>query len=598
MTETESFLGARPLDVSNTAFRVWAPGHDRVALALEDSATTIDLDDLGDGYFATTTAHAPTGTKYRFLMDEDHYPDPASRSQPDGVHGPSEVVDLTAHRWGDEHYRQGPRWDQIIYEMHVGTFSAAGTFYGALEYLDSLIEVGVNALEIMPVAQFPGTRNWGYDGVFPYAVQNSYGGPLAFQHFVDVCHQRGLAVILDVVYNHLGPEGNILSRFGPYFSDRYRTPWGDALNFDGEDSNEVRDYFWRNARQWFEDFHVDGLRLDAIHSIADQSAIPFVAELAGRAHDLGEILDRRCDLIAESAANDPRVVTPLSDGGLGMDAQWNDDFHHALHVAVTGERGGYYVDFSGVDDLATALDEGFVLQDTQSPFRRRRHGAPSGHLPPDRFVVFAQNHDHIGNRALGDRLITMITPEQARLVAALVILSPNIPLLFMGEEYGEPAPFPYFVSHGDPDLVEAVRVGRAQEFKDLASASELLDPADPATFEAALLDHTLLDQPVHRELFTHYRDLIALRRSTPALRHSARSRARAWANGTVITLARSHEETKVITLFNVGAARQSATLPAQNSWRDLLDGRAAAGLDGPVTLDAWSYRVFQSEVSE
>lgn len=597
MTEPASYLGAYPLDVSHTSFRVWAPEHSRVALYLEDTATTIELTEVQDGYFVTTTSDAPTGTRYRFIVDEASYADPASRSQPDGVHGPSEVVDLTAHRWGDEDYRQRPLWDHVIYEMHVGTFSAAGTFYGAMEYLDSLIELGVSAVEIMPVAQFPGTRNWGYDGVFPYAVQNSYGGPLAFQHFVDVCHQRGLSVILDVVYNHLGPEGNILSHFGPYFSDRYRTPWGDALNFDGEDSNEVRDYFWRNARQWFEDFHIDGLRLDAIHSIADQSAIPFVAELARRVQDLGDTLARRCDLIAESAANDPRVVTPLSDGGVGMDAQWNDDFHHALHVAVTGERTGYYRDFSGVGDLATALDEGFVLQDTQSPFRRRRHGAPSGHLPPERFVVFAQNHDHIGNRALGDRLITMISPEQAKLVAALVILAPNVPLLFMGEEYGDPAPFPYFVSHSDPALIEAVRVGRAQEFKDLALASELLDPADPATFAAARLNHSLVDQPDHRELFAHYQDLITLRRSTPALRRSARSRARAWADAHVITLVRSHEETDVVTLFNVGATSATATLPEKDGWRDVLDG-AAAAMSGRVTLDPWSYRVFQSEVSK
>jgi maltooligosyltrehalose trehalohydrolase len=427
-------------------------------------------------------------------------------------------------------------------------------------------------------------------------VQHSYGGPLAFQRFVDACHQRGLAVILDVVYNHLGPEGNILRHFAPYFSDRYRTPWGDALNFDGEDSDPVRDFFWRNARQWFENFHVDGLRLDAIHSIADQSAIPFVAELARRSHDLSEELGRRCDLIAESGANDPRVVTPLSDNGIGMDAQWNDDLHHSLHVAVTGERTGYYVDYSGTGDLALALDEGFVLQDTPSTFRRRRHGAPSGHVPPERFVVFAQNHDQIGNRPLGDRLITLIPPEHYRLVAALVILSPNIPLLFMGEEYGERAPFPYFVDHSDPTLIEAVRVGRAHEFEEIASASELFDPSDPATFEAARLDHSLVEEPSHRELFNLYRELISLRRATPALRHSSRSQARAWAEGNVITLVRSHEDETVVILYNVGPTKESACLPS-NSWRELVPGDEIPEPSGDVTMAPWSYRVFRSTVT-
>jgi maltooligosyltrehalose trehalohydrolase len=536
------------------------------------------------------------GTAYRYLIDKDHYADPASLFQPDGVHGPSEVVDLSAHVWGDDSFRQRPLWDHVIYELHVGTFSAAGTFDGALEYLDSLVDVGVSAIEVMPVAQFPGTRNWGYDGVFPFAVQNSYGGPLAFQRFVDVCHQRGLAVFLDVVYNHLGPEGNILSHFAPYFTDRYRTPWGDALNFDGEYSDDVREYFWQNARQWFENFHVDGLRLDAIHSIADQSAIPFVAELAQRSHDLGQELGRRCDLIAESGANDPRVVTPLSDGGIGMDAQWNDDFHHPLHVAMTGERTGYYIDYDGVDDLARALDEGFVLQDTPSLFRGRRYGAPSGHLPPERFVVFSQNHDQIGNRPLGDRLITMIPPEHYRLVAALVILSPNIPMLFMGEEYGETAPFPYFVDHSDPILIEAVRVGRAHEFEDIASASDLFDPADPDTFAAARLDHSLLTQPTHRELFDHYRHLITLRRTTPALRRSLRSHARAWAEGHAICLVRSHEEGDIVVLYNVGASHESVSLP-HGSWHEVPEMNESSPRSGIVTMDPWSYRVFRSTVT-
>jgi maltooligosyltrehalose trehalohydrolase len=597
MTVVDRALGATPLDESTTEFRVWAPGHERVALYLVDADSTLALDDLGNGYWSTFTSEAPAGTRYRYVIDDEHYADPASLFQPEGVHGPSQVVDLAAHTWNDDAYHQRPLWDHVIYELHVGTFSPDGTFDAALEFLDPLIEVGVSVIEVMPVAQFPGRRNWGYDGVFPFAVQNSYGGPLAFQRFVDACHQRGLGVILDVVYNHLGPEGNILRHFAPYFTDRYRTPWGDALNFDGEDSNEVRHYFWRNARQWFEDFHVDGLRLDAIHSIADQSAIPFVAELAGRTRDLSETLGRSCDLIAESGANDPRVVTPLSAGGIGMDAQWNDDFHHSLHVAMTGEQTGYYVDYSGIDDLALSLDEGFVLQDTQSAFRGRRHGAPSGHLPPERFVVFSQNHDQIGNRPMGNRLITTIPAEHYRLIAALVILSPNIPMLFMGEEYGETAPFPYFVDHSDPALIDAVRVGRAREFEEIANASELFDPSDPATFDAARLNHSLLAEPSHRELFDHYQELIALRRATPALRHSSRSQARSWAEGTVITLVRSHVEEDVVILFNAGAAKESASLPTHGAWRDLVEMDDPRDVSGVVTMDPWSYRVFRSTVT-
>ena len=294
MTNLDRALGAHPLDGSTTKFRVWAPHHERGRTLISSTpGPRSPWRTSGTATGRPSRVEAPVGTTYRYLIEDVQYADPASRLQPDGVHGPSQVVDLSAYAWGDDTYRQRPLWDHVIYEMHVGTFSSAGTFEGALAYLDSLIEVGVSAIEVMPVAQFPGRRNWGYDGVFPFAVQNSYGGPLAFQRFVDVCHQRGLAVFLDVVYNHLGPEGNILSHFAPYFTDRYRTPWGDALNFDGEDSDNVREYFWQNARQWFVNFHVDGLRLDAIHSIADQSAIPFVAELARRSHDLSDELGRR-----------------------------------------------------------------------------------------------------------------------------------------------------------------------------------------------------------------------------------------------------------------------------------------------------------------
>jgi maltooligosyltrehalose trehalohydrolase len=594
MTYELDDLGAHPLDESTTEFRVWAPRSDHVSLHVVDANTTTAMASAGDGYFRVTTS-APVGSRYFYVLDDGEFPDPASRSQPEGVHGPSAVLDLAAHQWHDDSYRPRPLWDQIIYELHVGTFSPAGTFQGALSYLDSLIELGVGAIEVMPVAAFPGERNWGYDGVFPFAVQHSYGGALAFQDFVDACHQRNLAVVLDVVYNHLGPEGNVVDHFAPYFSDRYRTLWGSAINFDGPYSDEVRHYFWLNARQWFVDFHVDALRLDAIDAIADESAIPFIAELARRTQDLARELARPCDLIAESGANDPRVVTPLSANGLGIDAQWNDDFHHALHVALTGEQSGYYADYSGASDLATALDQGFVLQDTPSLYRHRRLGAPSGHLAPDHFVVFSQNHDQIGNRPLGNRLGSMISREQARLAAALVLLSPNIPLLFMGEEYGEEAPFPYFVDHSDEALIAAVRQGRAREFPEIAK-SELLDPADPATFELARLNHSLLDEPAHREVFDDYRRLIALRRSLPELAHSTRSRARAWASGTLVTLARASDEGEVYGFFNFGADAMTAILPTSRCWRDVLDPTCPTVPDA-LDIGPWRYRLLRSEAA-
>ncbi len=591
LPRSEHTLGARPVDGSSTRFCVWAPRF-TPTLRLEESETIIPLDDLGGGYFGATVDDCPAGTRYRYVREDGvAFADPASRAQPEGVHGPSAVVDLDGFSWSDREYRQRPFFEHVMYELHVGTFTSTGTFASALEELDSLVELGVSAVELMPVGQFPGQRNWGYDGVFAYAVQNSYGGARELQRFVDVCHNKGLAVILDVVYNHLGPEGDVLAEFAPYFNDMYRTPWGPALNFDGAGSDDVRDYFWLNARQWFEDFHIDALRLDAVHAILDTSATPFIAELSQRSHELAQVLARRCDLIAESASNDPRVVTPLTSGGLGNDAQWNDDFHHALHVSLTGERSGYYEDYEGPSDLARAMNEGFVLQGCYSTFRGHRHGAPSLSIPPERFVVFAQNHDHVGNRPRGERLSTMVDAERAALAAALVVLSPNVPLLFMGEEYGETAPFPYFVDHSDPALIESVRQGRAHEFAELANGGGLFDPASVETFDAAVLNRELRHEGQHRGLFDLYRRLIALRRSTPALSRSTREHARAWADGDVITLQRTHDAGDVVVLFNVGANDATGLLPRAARWRDLL-GDNQPNDDKPVSLSPWSFSVY------
>jgi maltooligosyltrehalose trehalohydrolase len=587
--------GAVPDDGGSTRFTVWAPTRRTVVLSLSGIDRVVDLPELGGGYFGALVPDCGVGTRYAYLLDgEGPYPDPASRSQPDGVHGPSEVIDLSAHHWEDGAHRQRPLWQHVISEVHVGTLTRQGTFDGAIAVLDELVEVGISAVEVMPVAQFPGRRNWGYDGVFPFAVQNSYGGAAGLQRFVDACHRRGLDVILDVVYNHLGPEGNVLDAFGPYFADRYRTPWGPAVNFDGPFSNDVRAFFLQNARQWFIDFHIDGLRLDAVHEIIDRTAIPFLAELSEEVANLGDGF-----LVAESAGNNPRIVTPVSSRGFGMDAQWNDDFHHAVHAAITGECTGYYADYGRVEDIATAMDQGFVYQGEYSTFRGMNHGGASGDLPPERFVVFAQNHDHIGNRPKGDRLVNLVTLEQVQLATALVLLAPGVPLLFMGEEYGDPAPFPYFIDHGDPALVEAVRAGRAQEFAAFAGLGQVLDPDAEATFDSARLDRTLRHEGDHQRQWALHRALIALRRSNPALQRSRRGSARASVAARVITLTRSHPREAVVALFNVSAEPARAVLPpaplggpapeASRCWSKLIDaGAPAFGGRGEALPDALS----------
>jgi maltooligosyltrehalose trehalohydrolase len=530
----------------------------------------VKLSDHGQGYHGAVVDDCGVGDRYLFLLDgRGPFPDPASRAQPEGVHGPSQVIDLQAYRWGDATHRPRPLWEHVISEVHIGTFTPEGTFDSAVDVLDDLVDVGISAVELMPVAQFPGRRNWGYDGVFPFAVQNSYGGAAGLQRFVDACHLRGLDVILDVVYNHLGPEGNILASFGPYFTDRYHTPWGPAINFDGPRSNDVRAYFLANARQWFSDFHVDGLRLDAVHEIIDRSAIPFLADLAATVEGPSGRF-----LVAESADNNPRLVTPITSGGIGVQAQWNDDFHHALHAAITGERTGYYVDFGPVEDIARSMDEGFVYQGEFSQFRGLDHGGPSAGIPPERFVVFAQNHDHIGNRPRGDRLVNLVTLAQAQLAAALVLLAPGVPLLFMGEEYGDPAPFPYFIDHGDPALVEAVRAGRAQEFAAFSSAGEVLDADAQATFDMARLDRSLRHKGDHQRQWALHRALIALRRAHPVLLRTRRASARAFSSANVVTLLRSDPREAVLALFNVSAAAVEAVVPPPPVGRPAPEGSA------------------------
>ena len=513
-------LGARMLDSEQVHFRVWAPRASHVAVRVNGQARAPISMEPGDlGYYETTIRGLMPGARYTYILNaEKERPDPASRFQPDGVHKPSAVVDPAGFAWTDQAWRGHPQEELIIYELHAGTFSAAGTFEGIIPSLDYLRDdVGVTAVELMPVAQFPGTRNWGYDGAYLYAPQASYGGPDGLKALVNACHAKGLAVVLDVVYNHLGPEGNYLGDFGPYFTDRHRTPWGSAINYDGPDSDEVRHFIISNALYWIVEYHIDALRLDAIHGIFDFSAYHILQELNDRVHAQADRIGRSVSIIAESDLNDVRVIAPVGQGGFGLDGQWNDDFHHALHAVVTGERTGYYADFGRVEHLATAIRDGYVLAGTRSVYRRRRHGNSSRGRPPSQFVVFAQNHDQIGNRAIGDRLSTVV-PDALNAIAATVLLVPYIPLLFMGEEYGETAPFQYFTSHGDADLAEAVRQGRRREFAHFGWKKDIIpDPQDPSTFERSRVHPGSQVDPERRAILHWTKSLLALRKAVPAL---------------------------------------------------------------------------------
>lgn len=517
-TSAELSLGARYLGGHRCRFRVWAPAAREVEVLLESPGSqVIPMQTLGDGYFQAQVDDIEPDTRYRYRLDGRlERPDPASRSQPEGVHRASAVVDAQ-YDWTDRHWFGLPLRDYVLYELHVGTFTSEGTFAAIIPHLAELRELGVTALELMPVAQFPGGRNWGYDGVHPFAVQNSYGGPRELRQLVNAAHEHGLAVVLDVVYNHLGPEGNYLGDFGPYFTDRYRTPWGRALNFDGPDSDEVRRFFIENALYWQTEFHIDALRLDAVHAIRDFSAVPFLEELAVAVQQQAERSNRRFHLIAESDMNMARHILPRHLGGYGLDAQWSDDFHHTLHVLLTGEQKGYYADFHGVRQFAKVWREGYAYTGEHARYRRQRHGSDPRNNGARQFVVCIQNHDQVGNRLLGDRLSASLSFESQKLAAGAMLLSPFIPLLFMGEEYGETAPFQYFVSHTDPALVEAVRKGRAEEFASFEWQGEVPDPQAEETFGQCKLNRALRDRPRHRALYRLHRELLSLRRALPPL---------------------------------------------------------------------------------
>ncbi len=569
-------------------FKVWAPLRTDVSLKLlSPAARSLAMHRDEEGYWEVLAEGVAPGTHYRYELDKGLLrPDPASRYQPEGVHGPSATVDHAAVPWSDTSWKGLSPAEMIIYELHIGAFTPEGTFAAAVHRLEALRDLGINAVEIMPIAQFPGQRNWGYDGVYPFAVQNSYGGPAGLKRFVDACHGRGMAVILDVVYNHLGPEGNYLQDFGPYFTDRYRTPWGSAVNFDDAYSDGVRNFFIGNALHWFGDYHIDALRLDAIHGMTDMSATPFLRELAGKVRSFSAESGREFYLIAESDLNDPKVVRPNGQGGYGLHAQWNDDFHHAVHTLLTGEHEGYYADFGLPDQLETAYREGFIYAGQHSAYRKRRHGASSADLAPEKFVVFSQNHDQVGNRMLGERLSALVPFEALKLAAGLVILSPNIPLFFMGEEYGEEAPFLYFVDHADAGLIEAVREGRKREFGSFSWKGTPPDPASPETFLRSKLHWERRTEGQHAALLAYYRTLIAMRRSHPLFSADAARQigVRRLPSAEVLALSILKGEVQVAWLAHFGTEDAPIACPfPEGSWRKLIDSGDTVWA-GPGTL--------------
>jgi maltooligosyltrehalose trehalohydrolase len=510
---------------------VWAPLPDRVALVLrpagkpEQDLTVIKMARDEDGWWRPAEElpdFAADDVRYGYLLDDAStpMPDPRSRRQPEGVHALSQTFDPTGYDWSDSQWYGRQLAGGVIYELHVGTFTPAGTLIGAVERLDHLVDLGVDFIELMPVNAFNGTHNWGYDGVYWYAVHEAYGGPLAYQQFVDACHQRGLAVIQDVVYNHFGPSGNYLPQYGPYLTDSAASTWGSAVNLDGEFSDEVRRYILDNARMWLRDYHVDGLRLDAVHALYDTRAVHLLEDLAIETEALSAAVGKPLPLIAESDLNDPRLITSREAGGYGLTAQWSDDFHHALYVSLTGDKSGYYADFDSVAALAKVFEQGFFHTGTRSSFRGRTHGQPidTRRTPTWRLVVCSDNHDQIGNRAAGERLSAKINRRQLALAAMITLLSPFTPMIFMGEEWGALTPWQFFTSHPEPDLAAAVAEGRLAEFAAMDwDTSSVPNPQDPATFGRSKLDWSELETQAGQELFEVQRQILRIRRENPDL---------------------------------------------------------------------------------
>src|SRR5215213_4958166 len=574
-------FGAPPRADGSTEFRVWAPLAKSLEVKLVGAgARAAPLEHVGEGVFEARVENAGVGQDYFYVVDgERERPDPVSRSQAAGVHGPSRVVAPDAFVWTDDGWRGLPLKDFVVYELHTGTFTPEGTFDAVIQKLPHLKSLGVTAIELMPVAEFPGARNWGYDGAHLYAPQSTYGGPEGLKRLIDACHREGLAFVLDVVYNHLGPEGNYAGEFMPLYSDRHKSPWGAGLNFDGAESDGVRRYFVENALYWLTEYHVDALRLDAVHAIVDMSPRHLLEELSEEFHGQARALGRRAFLIAESDLNDVRVLKPTGEGGFGVDAQWSDDFHHSLHELLTGTRRGYLADFGRVEDLAKAVCEGFVYDGARrSEFRKRRHGTPSVERPGEQFVVCIQNHDQIANAYWGDRLSRLLRPEQQRLAAAILLCgAPNVPMLFMGEEWGERAPFLYFTSHTDAELGRAVRKGRMEEYDSFvreegeteSTAGDFSDPQSEITFVRSKLNWECLTGQPHAGVLAFYRDLLSLRRAHAPLSNcdKSRTRVRFEESRRWLAVERGDESGARAVLFcNLSGEARPVTIP-EGRWR-------------------------------
>jgi maltooligosyltrehalose trehalohydrolase len=569
-------VGAHYAD-GNCSFVVWAPEKEEVILHLLDPADRkVSMLKGRFGYHRVELKDIRPGTRYFYQPDgKKDLPDPASFHQPEGVHGPSAVVDHCEYQWSDHHWHGIPFGDLILYELHVGTFTDEGTFEAIIPRLKELRSIGINAIELMPVAQFPGNRNWGYDAVYPYAVQHSYGGPNGLKKLVDACHQNGIAVFLDVVYNHLGPEGNYFAEFAPYFTKQYSTPWGQAINFDGEWSDGVREYFSDNTVYWFRHFHIDGLRIDAVHMAFDSGAVNFWELMHGKINRLQQSIGRPLYTIAESDLNSPKIVKGPEAGGFGFTAQWLDDFHHALYVLLDTKGKNRYADFGLMEQLAKAYTDGFVHSGEYVTFRKRKHGASSAGVRGDKFVIFNLNHDQVGNRVRGERLCMLVDKQRLKIAAAAIFLAPYIPMLFMGEEYADESPFFYFVSHSDKELIKAVQAGRKKEFENYKWSAEPPDPQDEETFNASKLRWTKKSEGKHREILEWHKQLITLRQSHPVLRNFNKNDIRAYVIGQEgIVLHRDDENglQQLLCVFNFSEKPVEARLPkVANGWKKILD---------------------------
>ena len=551
------------LNKDTVKFSVWAPGAKMLQLQILDKEHPYDMHREDFGYWTATIENISPGARYLYIINKkDGFPDPASLSQPEGVHKASEVIDLKDFNWTDTKWDNISPRDMIQYELHTGTFTPEGNFKGIRSKLDYLVHLGINTIEILPVAQFSGNRNWGYDGVYPFAVQNSYGGAKELMVLVNECHHRGIAVIMDVVYNHFGPEGNYTGNFGQYLTDTYSTPWGHPINFDGEYSDGVRNYFIQNALMWMRDFHIDGLRLDAVHSIFDFGAKHIMQELSEKTDELSNETGRKHYLIAESHLNDVKYISPVSSGGYGLNAQWSDDFHHALHSLVTGEKKGYYMDFGKPQQLSKAIKDVFVFDGKYSEYRKKTYGNSARNNPGDQFVIFSQNHDQVGNRLHGERLISLSDFETAKVIAGTLLLTPNIPMLFMGEEYGERNPFNYFVSHIEPELNRLVREGRKKEFSDfMGDFDGSSDPDAPETFEASKLSWNIEENKQKKAMLEFYRRFISLRKNHPVLNNPNRDNLRVSEKGDLFVLERWTQDIRLIACINFSNQPGKLTIP-------------------------------------